>query len=261
MTVSSCNRFTWVQGITLIYIGIDDTDTRESGGTGRLSRALVGLLTGDFGAELEGVTRHQLLQDPRVPCTRKNNASCIGLRFSGEVEGGLRERVVDFIKRNAVDGSDSGVCIAAGDQVSPRIVTFGERAQREFLTKEAALGLAAEEGAFLVELGGTGGGVVGALAAVGLRASRNDGRFNLLGDIRLLEGVLPVREILAAGPLDAVEDETEYRLGPDEPVDTQGKVRPILRGGKKILIVRRAEEGRWITLKGRREESRHRGPD
>ncbi len=53
----------------MIYIGIDDTDTLDTPGTNQLARHLVRELTGLVRGRV--VTRHQLLEDPRVPCTRK----------------------------------------------------------------------------------------------------------------------------------------------------------------------------------------------
>jgi hypothetical protein len=50
----------------VIYIGLDDTDTLESRGTGRLARQIAGEM--HQALAVQGITRHQLLVDPRVPC-------------------------------------------------------------------------------------------------------------------------------------------------------------------------------------------------
>jgi hypothetical protein len=60
-------------------IGIDDTDNLESRGTGHLARILAIALAQDF--HVHGVTRHQLLQDKRVPMTAKNSSA--GILFEG----------------------------------------------------------------------------------------------------------------------------------------------------------------------------------
>ena len=59
----------------MIFVGIDDTDTKDSPGTNQLARAAVSEFGGAFFCER--IVRHQLLFDPRVPYTSKN--SCCSL--------------------------------------------------------------------------------------------------------------------------------------------------------------------------------------
>src|SRR5690606_15744034 len=53
---------------------------------------------------------------------------------------------------------------------------FGRRCQQEIVTQWEAREVAAAHGFHLEGLGGTEGGVIGALAAVGLAATADDGR-------------------------------------------------------------------------------------
>ena len=62
------------------FIGLDDTDNLESRGTGHLARMMAEALAQDF--RVHGVTRHQLLEDERVPKTAKN--SCAAILFEGD---------------------------------------------------------------------------------------------------------------------------------------------------------------------------------
>jgi hypothetical protein len=62
---------------TQILIGIDDTDNEETHGTGRRARQLGDRLAADGLAEIDGVTRHQLLVDPRIPYTSHNSSACL----------------------------------------------------------------------------------------------------------------------------------------------------------------------------------------
>ena len=68
----------------MLFIGLDDTDTLESRGTGHLARQIAAALASDH--TLLGVTRHQLLVDPRVPCTRNNSCAAIVLNGDGNVD-------------------------------------------------------------------------------------------------------------------------------------------------------------------------------
>jgi len=51
-------------------IGIDDTDSPQTGGTGGLAFQLGRLLQERTGARLLEVTHHQLWRTPLIPCTR-----------------------------------------------------------------------------------------------------------------------------------------------------------------------------------------------
>jgi hypothetical protein len=59
----------------LIYIGLDDTDNKTSRGTGRLARAIAESLAERYA--VRGITRHQLLVDPRVPYTSHNSSATL----------------------------------------------------------------------------------------------------------------------------------------------------------------------------------------
>ena len=146
----------------------------------------------------------------------------------------LADRVRALMLADYHQGSDPGLCIAHCVPVA--ITEFGRRAQRELVTQEEARTLAADHGMILYGLGGNQGGVIGALAAVGLAAS---------GDVRELEGLHPVSALLEAG-VDAVQTTD------GEPV-THGlvqtdKLRPARRAGKPVAIVTRDGE-HWKPLK------------
>ena len=157
----------------MIRIGIDDTDIIGSPGTNQLARAIVRDLTER--ADLIRITRHQLLDDPRVPYTSQNGSASIlltpkGLLSLEEVVATCRIRMLDWY----IKGSDPGLCVT--DRVPPEIIEWGLRCKTILVTKEMALNLATSWGIHLEGLGGTNGGVIGALAAIGLAETGNDGR-------------------------------------------------------------------------------------
>jgi tRNA(Ile2) C34 agmatinyltransferase TiaS len=222
----------------MIYIGLDDTDILESRGTGHLAREIAGSLQSDY--RLLGVTRHQLLFDPRVPCTKKN--SCAAIHLDGEAGrngdpasdlDALFERVQALMLADFYPGSDPGLCVATTPPQA--IADFGRRAQQEIVSQQEARSLAAEHNIRLAGLGGDEDGVIGALSAVGLAASGSDGRYVLVGRSRQLDsGLQPISAILAAG-IHAVQTVD------GQPV-TKGlvqadKVRPARRNRRSILVV------------------------
>jgi hypothetical protein len=85
-----------------------------------------------------------------------------------------------------------------------------------------------------VGLGGDRGGVIGALAAVGLAASGEDGRYVLVGRSRELSGLQPVSTLLAAGV--AAVRTLDGQQVTDGLVQTD-KLRPARRGGQPVVIV------------------------
>ena len=85
------------------------------------------------------------------------------------------------------------------EDVPQAVVEWGLRCQREFVKQSDARQIAAQHGIHLEGLGGTEDGVIGALAAIGLMATQNDGRvihFESDGaDWYDLTGCLDVNEI------------------------------------------------------------------
>jgi hypothetical protein len=133
-----------------------------------------------------------------------------------------------------VPGSDPGLCIAA--DVPINVIEFGRLAQRQITTQGIARRLADNSGIHLEGLGGTEGGVIGALAAVGLAATENDGRIVQWGEWPDdLRSVVSVSEVLARDvEVRTLQDGRSVTSGT---VDLVKKLRPVLRGGRAILPV------------------------
>lgn len=226
-------------------IGIDDTDNLETRGTGHRVRQLAQFL--DSVAEPLGITRHQLLVVPEIPFTSHNSSACLVVEANPEKENLVWAAGREFLLRESAPGSDAGLCLAAWDAVTPCLHAFGLRAKQVVLSKLEAEQTAVQEGLRLEGLTGTGGGVIGALAAVGLHHAGNDGRFLWLPGLRDLAGVYPVSEICARGHIDVVGTLAGEILSPDSLVDVGEWVRPILRGGQAILYVEE-QNNEWHSL-------------
>ena len=226
----------------MIFIGLDDTDNLESRGTGHLARQIATTLAADY--PVQGVSRHQLLVDPRVPCTRNNSCAAIGIDRNGAIDlEHLWDRVRTMILDDFQPGSDPGLCITR--TVPAEIVDFGRQVKRQLVTQDQARALAETHGIPLEGLGGTNDGIIGALAAVGLAASGEDGRFVLVGRSRELAGLQPVDAILKAGILRV--QTIDGKLVTEGLVQTD-KLRPARRDGRPIAIVEWAGD-HWLPLK------------
>src|SRR5512136_2180751 len=223
---------TCLGGIPLIYIGLDDTDNKTSRGTGRLARAMAATLSDRY--RVWGITRHQLLVDPRVPYTSHNSSATLHLMENGTVDlSALADEAQALMLADFQDGSDPGLCVARA--IVPEMVQFGQRAKIDVVHQSTARDLANRCGCILRGLGGTQDGVIGALAGVGLAATGEDGRFILLGAMRELDGVQTVPAILASGIAEVRS--MDGQVVHDGLVETGGRLRPAFRHGRPILFV------------------------
>jgi hypothetical protein len=105
--------------------------------------------------------------------------------------------------------------------------------------------VAAAHGVRLSGHGGTEDGVIGALAAVGLHSSGNDGFFLWLEGIRSLRaGRYPIEDLLRALPVEDARTEDGERPGAGDLVQVAPWVRPLLADGQAVLLLEWAEP-RW----------------
>jgi len=225
----------------VVWIGLDDTDIPGSPGTGHLARELAAYLGSRY--PVYGVTRHQLVRDPRVPMTAKNSAAAVHLLVD-KPERSLIDEVAQWVEERAMPESEPGVCLAWS--VPEQVVAFGRRAQREVVTRKEALALAEGDGLILRNLRENGRGIIGALAAVGLAATGNDGRFVLYRRLRDLRGLVSVASLLKEGVarVQAVTGE----ILTQGLVDTRGKLRPSLVDGRPVLWVERMND-HWVAVR------------
>ncbi len=229
----------------MIYIGIDDTDTLETRGTGHLAREIAAALAVDY--TVVGVTRHQLSDDPRVPRTHKNSCAAILLDGDENIGDGAIAAVTNQVKAlmlaHFVTGSDPGLCVATA--VPQAMTDFGHKAKQELVTQAEARTLAAAHNLTLLGLGGDEDGVIGALSAVGLAAGGSDGRYIQVAQVRDLAGLQPVAALLAAG-ITAVQT-LDGQPVEDGLVQTD-KLRPARRNGRPVAVVE-WQEDHWLPLK------------
>jgi hypothetical protein len=228
-----------------LLIGIDDTDNLESRGTGHRVRQLAGWLAENQLAVPEGITRHQLLVDPQIPYTSHNSSACLSLETESAED--VWDACREYLLRESAIGSDVGLCLARLETVTQQVMDFGRRAKIEVLTIREAKHIASNSGLRLAGLTGTGGGIIGALAGVGLRRAGEDGRFLWLPGLRELQGSYPVAKICSSGHIDRVCTLDGADLTADDLVDVGEWVRPVLRGGRATLYVEE-QNYEWHSL-------------
>lgn len=227
------------------FVAIDDTDRAEDDGrgqgTGAKSRAFARELLEAIDGRKLGITRHQLLVDPAVPYTSHNSSACIVLETSLEREQAIATMVEVgelYLPEIASQGSDVGFCVAEQSQISAAVVEWGRRAKVEVLTMDEAHEVAADAAIYLEGLTGEKTGVIGALAAVGLRRSGEDGRFLELGALRGAVGEQPAAVFIAAGVERFLSGGDDIELAPDELIAVGHKhAQPVLLDGRPTLLL------------------------
>jgi hypothetical protein len=229
-----------------LLLGVDDTDViGQKPGTGRLARDLGAYLQQRGLARLVGVVRHQLLVDPRIPYTSHNSPACLIVTAAASAAQEIFDVAGGYIVTRCAPGSDPGLCVAEQEKVGAEVVRFGQRASSEVVSKLEATTVASGQDLILQELGGTGDGIIGALAAVGLTAAGNAGRF-----LEWHGGLRDLGERVAAAELRRRGIEILCIARDGEPVPSNAMittgdwVRPRLLLGRPVLLVERPD-GEW----------------
>lgn len=218
----------------MIFVGIDDTDTLDSPGTNQLAKAIVRAAHDDW--RCVRIVRHQLFFDPRIPYTSKNGSASITFELRTQSDlGNLANLCEQIMRQWFVEGSDPGLCIV--EMVPDNVTEFGKLCQREVVTQAMAREIAASHGIFLKGLGGTEGGVIGSLAAVGLAVTGDDGRVVQHGEWPDdLSGSVSV-ETLHQRDIEVVDADLSISVMQGV-VDVGKHLRPNRCGGRTVLFVR-----------------------
>ena len=238
-----------------IVLSIDDTDTLGTPGSGQLAEDLALEIHLRGLGRCDEIVRHQLFVHEAVPFTSHNSS----MSFTAEIEEERLDEVISlgryFLQTESAEGSDPGLCVAVRDERLDRdsLISFGCRTKREIVAKESAYALAARLGIHLSEHGGTGDGVIGALAGVGLRLQGSDGRFRgwfkegkrgewtTAGKLAAAVGARCVDQESGT----PVAEDMEVRFGDD-------RVKPVMMAGEKVIPLVKAAGGGvqiyWATL-------------
>lgn len=234
-------------------IGIDDTDNKESRGTGFKARKLGNLLQNNLGLQVNGITRHQLFIHKSIAYTSQNSAACLDVDFEG-----TRKQLIEFcenyIINEAAPGSDAGLCVVYWHRVNEELMDWGLNAKKKVLKLNDALELAQKHHYFLQGYTGEKIGQIGAFAAVGLRKTGDDGRFIWLKGIQELrdfdQGVYLVKELFEKAGIEKIESMDGVKVGDQETLFCNGWTRPVLKNQQSVLIVEKSnlENYDWKTV-------------
>ncbi|PKP02160.1 MAG: hypothetical protein CVU11_12710 [Bacteroidetes bacterium HGW-Bacteroidetes-6] len=228
-------------------IGIDDTDNLTSRGTGFIVRELARLLKEAGIAKPQCVSRHQLYFHPDIPYTSHNSSACLEVDVLKPEE--LRDFCRNYLLDVAAEGSDVGLCIVPFDNVSDKQIDWGLRAKKEILSKYDAIALAKHCGIYLEGLTGTHDGIIGSLAACGLRKYGNDGRILMLSaDFRSFSGVTTAGEICRNFHIQNIFDTFDTSIPAEAMITLEEGWKPLLKNGLYSLMVEKDGQYAWKSI-------------
>lgn len=229
---------------------IDDTDEKDGPGTGHLLQAISEDIEGNSRGRCSAISRHQLFVDDAIPYTSHNSALCCEIVLNHFSLQDLISFCGAFLKEKSAPGSDPGLCVfsTVSDMGTRQLIDFGLRAKQAVITKSEAYRLAEDLGIHLSEHGGTGQGVIGALAGAGLRLSGNDGRFRGWYHLGRVGDKYQVEKLTAYPFIDTVQSETGQQLSSESIVVFGGdELKLVLKDGRQVLLVKEDGDG-WRTL-------------
>ena len=235
----------------IFYLGIDDTGPPGKNGTKATALALGLHLQARKFVRLLHVSAHALVTAGEIPNANHTHAYCLTLE--GEAQR-LREIDMEsrvYLMHNSAAGANPGFALAPRDRVNERILNWGKACQMMTLERREALALARSQGFTAAGFTGSGIGVIGALAAVGLRASVTDGWVTWLPGLPDLKGVMTFSEILHISTFDYVKSLRGKTPEFSDRIQLGDQVMPLLYNDRTLLLLApapRSADWEWAAL-------------
>jgi hypothetical protein len=231
-------------------LAIDDTDSSLPGeasstipNTAALAVTLGQKLDSLGHVRVLNISCHQLFQHPSIPHTTNNTASCLLVDSDPQ-----KFHEIDMVTRLTLRSQSSatsnpGYALAAWNQFDPEVVAWGITAKSVELQRMDAINLAKRCGIAIAGISGSGAGVIGALAAIGLRYEGNDGYIHWMPGLDKLQGIFTPIEINQFIHFESIESENLKHPALDDRIQFKANIKPILKEGRVILQVSRAKRG------------------
>lgn len=228
-----------------VFICIDDTDTIDSKGimgTGTIAEMIKSMLELKFGP-CAYITRHQLLIHEDVPYTSHNSCMCLEAEINENDYEDAKKACIALLEKEHLLGSDPGFCMVKREEIIDKeaLIKYGNDTKKLLMTKEIAYDLASHCHIHLSEHGGTGQGVIGALAGVGLRLGGEDGEIK--GTLKQQMGKQFAYQTLMSLPIiDKIVDINMKKISEKALINIGERSKTILKGGKQVLVVQKVAD-------------------
>lgn len=255
--------------MTVLHIGLDDTDSPRGGCTTYICAVLVELLS-----KLEVKFRDYPLLirlNPNIPFkTRGNGCVCLRLEVEEKMVNAVKELVLKEVGRLAdlsFPGTDPGVAFLLGD-IPMELKKLSEKALCDIVSLEDALQLAERYGIETHMFKDEGRGVVGALAAIGemldgdhtyeliaYRAPENWGKPRMID----VESVREMDRLTKPGTFNNIDDDRVLITphGPDPVLyGIRGESPEVLLMAHRLLRIHEPIE-RWVIFRSNQGTDAH----
>jgi len=227
------------------WVCMDDTDMPGTKGTGRLVQEICRELEILGLGKSSAISRHQLFVHEDIPFTSHNSAMCFELELkSRNLLPRLMDHLTYCLETRSQPGSDPGLCVTGPleKEKQRRLSAFGTKAKQAVCTKDEAYGLAGDMGIHLSEHGGTGGGIIGALAGTGLRMTGNDGRYRGWYHLGKPGDIVRVADLCAYPFIDTVVRADGSELSPSDKVVIGSEKTKTVRMGFHQVVTTTADD-------------------
>jgi len=226
-----------------LLIGIDDTDDNCSKGTGYFSRKLGCYLEENMLGRVLGISRHQLCTNNRINYTTNNSSACIEICICVEASK-LIEGIRNYTKEHTSKKANPGFCVIDMTNVPKSLLDFGLKSKTKIVSVNEAYKIAAEHNIHLEGIKQGASGIIGALAAVGLRATGNDGRMIWVQgrEISEMQGVFVAGEIYSTTRVDSIKTLEGFKIPVNATIELNKSARPVIKENTITLFVEECNE-------------------
>ena len=235
-----------------LLICIDDTDNLESRGTGSIASEIKSIIKDEYkNTSVSYVSRHQLLLHRDIRYTSHNSSMAFECVIQEDDYGKIVKRITEYVKNESAKGSDPGIAVLKIDDINELekidIINYGFKTKRIVLDKDSAYRTAEKYKIYLKELGGDGSGIIGALAGIGLRLSKNDGEVK--GHVKDFKKgkTYKIKDLLDNRQIDEVISLRGDKPRPEDPVKIPWRVKQVIKNGRRVVLVKE-EDDMWITM-------------
>jgi hypothetical protein len=219
---------------------IDDTDMPGTKGTGWLVQELCEKIVDRGWGNCSPISRHQLFVHEDIPFTSHNSSMCFEIGLENRDMESVIAFMADFLEIRSEKGSDPGLCVAKLDDLLNQrpLIEFGQMAKKAVTSKQVAYDLALQTNIHLSEHGGTGDGVVGAVAGIGLRLSGNDGRYRGWHHLGMPGNIVPVGTLCNFPFIDQLVTKNGTMLTEEMAVSIGSeKTKTVRMGSNQVVVV------------------------
>lgn len=235
-----------------IFVAIDDSRQLDGGKAGETA-SLLGKFIEENGWGRSSIpSRHRLYPHPDTACKKHNTARSFLADIGEQYLADFIDYACRLVRSTGTPDSNAGLAVAIPELMEnpDELIEYAYRVKEGLVSKDEALKFKNKPGLYLFELNGSGRGIIGALAAAGLRITGNDGQFR--GKLQIGTGedyIASVKEIIDKSYVEQVKNMDFENISDSEYVRMGEKVKIVLLDNKYTLMVfpTEIEYPKWQT--------------